>query len=157
MKRTLLAIAVPMALGLAANANAFVLESYEGAAHEQSEFAAVFGSDTSALLTFDFDLATDSYLTFEGLTDGGSVFVALYDDATLLTGWMITEFSGGFITNSPMLSAGSYSLTTTPYSAGSYSFETTVTAVPEPESYAMFLAGLGMLGLVARRKLDGKA
>jgi len=28
-----------------------------------------------------------------------------------------------------------------------------VTAVPEPETYAMFLAGLGMLGMVARRRL----
>ena len=27
-----------------------------------------------------------------------------------------------------------------------------VTAVPEPETYAMLLAGLGLMGLVARRK-----
>jgi len=26
------------------------------------------------------------------------------------------------------------------------------TPVPEPESYAMFLAGLGLLGVVARRR-----
>jgi hypothetical protein len=28
----------------------------------------------------------------------------------------------------------------------------TVTAVPEPESYAMLLAGLGLMGAIARRK-----
>jgi hypothetical protein len=28
----------------------------------------------------------------------------------------------------------------------------TVTAVPEPESYAMLLAGLGLLGVAARRR-----
>jgi hypothetical protein len=27
-----------------------------------------------------------------------------------------------------------------------------ITAVPEPESYAMFLAGLGLMGLIARRR-----
>ena len=31
-------------------------------------------------------------------------------------------------------------------------FSTTVTAVPEPETFAMLLAGLGMLGAVARRR-----
>lgn len=31
-------------------------------------------------------------------------------------------------------------------------FNATITAVPEPETYAMFLAGLGILGAVARRK-----
>jgi hypothetical protein len=31
-------------------------------------------------------------------------------------------------------------------------FDVTVTAVPEPETYAMLLAGLGLMGAVARRK-----
>lgn len=33
-----------------------------------------------------------------------------------------------------------------------YSGELTVTAVPEPETYALFLAGLGALGFIARRR-----
>jgi hypothetical protein len=28
----------------------------------------------------------------------------------------------------------------------------TITPVPEPETYAMFLAGLGLMGAVARRR-----
>jgi hypothetical protein len=32
-----------------------------------------------------------------------------------------------------------------------------VTAVPEPESYAMLLAGLGLMGAIARRRNKSKA
>lgn len=35
---------------------------------------------------------------------------------------------------------------------GTYSGSLTVQAVPEPESYAMFLAGLGLMGVIARRR-----
>jgi len=37
--------------------------------------------------------------------------------------------------------------------AASYSGELTITPVPEPETYGMLLAGLGLLGVVARRKM----
>lgn len=36
-------------------------------------------------------------------------------------------------------------------------FASTVTAVPEPETYAMFLAGLGLMGAVARRRMIKQA
>jgi hypothetical protein len=32
-----------------------------------------------------------------------------------------------------------------------------VTAVPEPESYAMLLAGLGLMGAIARRRKQNQA
>jgi len=41
---------------------------------------------------------------------------------------------------------------TTLGSGGSYGGTVSVTAVPEPESYALFLAGLGLLGLIVRRR-----
>lgn len=36
---------------------------------------------------------------------------------------------------------------------GGNSFNNTVTAVPEPETFAMLLAGLGLIGLVSRRRM----
>ena len=42
----------------------------------------------------------------------------------------------------------------------SNAFETdnhAVTQVPEPESYAMFMAGLGLMGFIARRRKNGQA
>ncbi|MBX3616406.1 FxDxF family PEP-CTERM protein [Nitrosomonas sp.] len=38
------------------------------------------------------------------------------------------------------------------YNDLSFSFSNTVAAVPEPETYAMFLAGLGLLGFLSRRR-----
>jgi hypothetical protein len=32
-----------------------------------------------------------------------------------------------------------------------------VTGVPEPETYAMFMAGLGLMGFIARRRKNGQA
>jgi len=37
-------------------------------------------------------------------------------------------------------------------SGGIYGFGSVITPVPEPESYAMFLAGLGLIGAIARRR-----
>jgi hypothetical protein len=36
--------------------------------------------------------------------------------------------------------------------AGQWRLNLSVAAIPEPETYAMFLAGLGMMGAVARRR-----
>ena len=32
-----------------------------------------------------------------------------------------------------------------------------ISPVPEPEVYAMFMAGLGLMGLIARRRKNGQA
>ena len=36
-------------------------------------------------------------------------------------------------------------------------YATSITAVPEPETYAMMLAGLGLLGFAARRRKQAQA
>jgi hypothetical protein len=57
------------------------------------------------------------------------------------------------------LAPGKYVFATYGTAAGSYGgtylASLTVTAVPEPESYAMLLAGLGLMGFVARRRARG--
>jgi hypothetical protein len=78
---------------------------------------------------------------------------------------------GTFTTSAKALSlamapvaAGAYYINIKGTSSGSFggayngSISTTaVTAVPEPESYAMLLAGLGLMGVIARRRNKSKA
>ncbi|WP_230969903.1 FxDxF family PEP-CTERM protein [Nitrogeniibacter aestuarii] len=157
MKRKLLAIAVPLALGFASSANALVYSTYDGEVHQTTESVFAVGADAMAPMTFDFSLDTASYLSFEGFTSMSSVLVSL-SSTSVLGGWLITPSSSGFSSMTSLLAAGDYSLSTMAFGdPGYYAFETTVTPVPEPETYGMFLAGLGMLGLIARRKLDAKA
>ena len=41
--------------------------------------------------------------------------------------------------------------------AGSYAGNFNVTHLPEPETYAMFMAGLGLMGFIARRRKNGQS
>jgi hypothetical protein len=53
------------------------------------------------------------------------------------------------------LTAGTYRLDvagTSPSGSGSYGVAAVLTPVPEPETYAMMLAGLGLMGFIARRR-----
>jgi hypothetical protein len=40
---------------------------------------------------------------------------------------------------------------------GSYAGQMNVTHLPEPETYAMFMAGLGLMGFIARRRKNGQS
>ena len=40
---------------------------------------------------------------------------------------------------------------------GSYAGTLSVTHLPEPETYAMFIAGLGLMGFIARRRKNGQS
>ena len=71
----------------------------------------------------------------------------VFDAATL---WADSRFSKG----SWALGAGTYTVTgvatASPFEGG-FGY-LSVTAVPEPESFAMLLAGLGLVGAIARRR-----
>ena len=50
-----------------------------------------------------------------------------------------------------------FALEVTADCCGSGSMNWSVAAVPEPETYAMFMAGLGLMGFIARRRKNGQA
>ena len=75
-----------------------------------------------------------------GVSFGNGVVLTASTNLTINSG--ITPVTGGItqpvIINSPLLSGGSLITLTTP--------------IPEPESYALLFAGLGLMGFMARRK-----
>jgi hypothetical protein len=107
-------------------------------------------------------------ITFDGLASG------FYDFTMTLSGQNMTLESAtlngilGTVMNTPVGTKGKIlnfayvdgtsstplvmTLTGTANKGALYSGELTVTAVPEPETYAMFVAGLGALGFMARRR-----
>ena len=63
------------------------------------------------------------------------------------------------VLNSTSLLAGNYTLqirgTVDGFAGGSYAGVLNLTPVPEAETYAMFLAGLGLMGFISRRRMLG--
>lgn len=124
--------------------------------------------------TFDFTILTPMLLTNAGVT------AVLTPDVNSSTGFDITSVTwvgGPFVFNNvdtalggslfqqytaavvpALLAPGTYSIkvTGTALSAGSsYTGNVTLAPVPEPETYALMLAGLTAIGYVARRRKGG--
>lgn len=163
MKIKLLAAAAISMLALGANAT-----TVDWGVHGDLEVAAIL----------DNPGAIDDMITFSipGTSNLASTTVANNLMSVLnITGGSVTLFKdngGGSTTNlgsysfdgttgstwhSMMgLAAGNYFYeikgTATGTSGGFYSISSTVTPVPEPESYAMLLAGLGVVGSLYRRR-----
>jgi len=111
-------------------------------------------NDLSALAT-SLKPSANSGLTLTGFglyNASGLVFQGALD----LVNYTAQDQAWSLVSGSTPLVAGNYFLQIDGYVAsaagGSYSGILAVTPVPEPETYGMLLAGLGLLGVMARRR-----
>lgn len=117
---------------------------------------------TSPVLASDAGLFKFDTLTFTGLATGTYDFLLDISAQNItgltatLNGQVATVLSAGRFSFASLESTGStpfvLGITGVPGARALYSGDFSVTAVPEPETYAMMLAGLGIMGFVARRK-----
>lgn len=101
-----------------------------------------FSGDQFTIVANGNTLGTTSFPIAQGASED-----PIFDAATV---WNDSRFSKG----SWNLAAGSYTITGTATLSAldSGMGYLSVTAVPEPESYAMLLAGLGLMGAITRRR-----
>jgi hypothetical protein len=63
--------------------------------------------------------------------------------------WTTTSYLNIFTNGGPAITKITFSASQNAFETDNHAY---IAAVPEPETYAMMLAGLGLMGLVARRR-----
>ena len=144
--------------------------SGSGAGNITFEIQGYLSLDGSNCCTDTFSLYNDSDLLFQGtfnLGGGGTDIVFANPNGATYSAVNFGFFGGGLLNVSiPVnFTAGNHVLTFD-YAGGAQGLGDEgwglnsvtvegVSAVPEPETYAMLLAGLGMVGFMARRRRNG--
>jgi hypothetical protein len=160
---------ITVALALGVSALAASASTTNWGPHDPTEFGFGFGSvfaSTSVVDTFSFTLTAPASLVFTAVTND-------FPPGLDLTGSTLTLYAGpvGFGTFvaglafdstqvqsfSGAVAAGNYyfevlSSVAPNATAGSYTFTSEVSPVPEPEVYALMVAGLLGVGLLALRR-----
>jgi PEP-CTERM motif len=173
MKFSKLAVSAAVLIGSSVAVNAAVTDLGAVSPTVPKTFFGIVSSQGTFNDLFSFTLPTNSgsgYSVVNVPIPGyGSIFsyAALYSNPDgVLTGFNGDEGSPLQISLSTAAntlsfsygpsSAGSYWLAVSGIASGSagaaYAGSISVTAVPEPETYAMLLAGLGLMGAIARRR-----
>ena len=169
LRKTLIATALLVAVGAASAATT------NWAAHDSAESALSYVPNGAFFDVYDFSLLSAQSVTSSVVSLNlpgiysitGSNYMLWKDNGplgfdgsdTLLSGWAFDGTTGSTF-HSVNLAAGSYFYTVSgvatggdPLSnAGIYSIASTITPVPEPESYALMLAGLTVVGFLAGRR-----
>lgn len=146
-----------LALVAAVPAQALTISTF-GGEHDAVEVGSEFVLSSAFSGKFEFTLSSLSEVSFFGVSTLPFMGLGLFSDAgDMLAGTLLSPFTGESVT-SALLNAGSY------YYApvfpagtvtGAYAFQSEVSPVPEPSVYAMLLAGLGVVGFMARRRNKG--
>jgi hypothetical protein len=148
----LLGVFMPFTRSIITAAAALVLS-----AGASAQTTSVFGLTSGSIFdAYNFTVAGPSTVVGETLSSGISWFGVLLQSPGVPYTALDTNPDDGFSFSG--LTAGTYALTFLGVGTGGYGgyYTVTTTPVPEPETYAMLLAGLGALGLMAsrRRKQD---
>ena len=172
-----LTVVAAMLAGMSVGANAATTDIGTVGSNPTTFGGTVSGSGVafSDIFTFDISQNTTSFsvvdvplsvggLNYDGILTGLSLFSAGANgivgggDDTLLQSSISTGGGNSLTLNYDQPLSGASFITVTGLSNGTAGaiYAGAVAAIPEPETYAMLLAGLGLMGAVVRRRSNRK-